>query len=38
LWRSPGFTLIAMATLGLGVGASTAIFSAVYPILFAPLP
>jgi putative ABC transport system permease protein len=38
LRRNPGFTAISLVTLGLGIGASTAIFSAINPILFKPLP
>jgi putative ABC transport system permease protein len=38
LRKNPGFACTAIAILGLGIGASTAIFSAVNPILFEPLP
>jgi putative ABC transport system permease protein len=38
LRRNPGFALTAIVILGLGMGATTAIFSAVNPILFEPLP
>ena len=36
--RAPGFALTVTLILALGIGASTAIFSTVYPILFEPLP
>ncbi len=38
LRRSPAFTTVAVVTLATGIGAGTAIYSVVSPILFEPLP
>src|SRR6186713_156618 len=38
LWKSKGVTITTLLTLGLGIGATTAIFSTVYSLMLKPLP
>ena len=36
--KSPGFTLTAVISLALGIGATTAVFSVIYAALINPIP
>jgi predicted permease len=38
LWKDRGFAAVSIGTLGLGIGAATAIFSVIYNVMLSPFP
>src|SRR5271170_3380606 len=38
LWKAPGFAIVAIGSLGLGIGASVAVFSVIRAVLLDPYP
>ncbi len=38
LWKDRGFAAVSIGTLGLGIGAATAIFSVIYNVMMSPFP
>src|SRR5262249_12764767 len=38
LWRTPGFSAVAMLVMGIGIGASVSLFTVIHSVLLRPLP
>ena len=38
LWNHPGFSLTAIVSLALGIGATVSVFSIIYAVMIRPLP